>query len=78
MVPPLVHPIVPFVNVPGTSTLEITSGGIWFCSVVPQGCLTVFGGVADVRSVFVTITLGLPPSWLVTRCWVVGVRWAAD
>ena len=72
------HPIVPFINVPGAPSLGVTAGGIWFRRVVPQGCLTVLGGMADIRSVGVTIILDLPPSWLVTCHRVVGVRWAAD
>ena len=72
LVLPLVHPIAPFIKVLGAPSLGVTMGGIWFCSVIPQGSLTILGGMADICSMGVAVVLYLPPSWLVASCWVVG------
>ena len=73
------HPIVPLVNVLGAASLWVTTGGIWFRIVVPQGGLTVLGGMTDIRPVGVVVVLDLSPSWLVAICRVVGARhWATD
>ena len=69
------HPIVPFIDVSGTPTLGVTPGGVWFGTMVPQGCLAVFGGVADICPVGVAVILHFPPSWFVTRG---GVCWTTD
>ena len=69
---PLVHPIVPFIEVLGAPALGVTTGGISFCSMVPQGGLTILGGMADICTMGVAVILYLPPSWLVASCWVVG------
>ena len=73
------HPIVPLVNVLGAPSLGVTTGGVWFHGVVPQGGLTVLGGMADICPVGVAVVLDLPPGWLVAICKVVGTgHWATD
>ena len=73
------RPIVPLIDVSATASLGVTPGGVQFGSVVPQGCLAVFGGMADICPLGVAVILDLLPGWLVTTsCWVVCVIWAID
>ena len=73
------HPIVPLVNVFGAASLGVTTGGIWFRVVVPQGDLAVLGGMADISPMGIAVVLDFAPSVLVAIYWVgVAVHWATD
>ena len=67
------HPIVPFIDVPGAPPLGITSSCIGFGCMVTQVCLTVLRGVAHIGSMGVAVILNFPPGWFVALCWVVVV-----
>ena len=69
----LVHPIVPFIDIPGAPPLGITPRCIGFVGMISQGRLTVFRCMAHIRSMGVAVILYFPPGWFVALWWVVAV-----
>ena len=74
----LVHPIVPFIDIPGTFTLGITPCRIGSAGMISQGRLAVLRCMAHIRSMGVAVVLYFPPGWSVALWWVVAVDRIAD
>ena len=54
-------PITPLIDIPGTTTLWVTSAGQWLAGVFPQWCLAILGGMTRIGAMSVAVILYFPP-----------------